>query len=133
MIYDEVAALSRTTDRPGLTALSYALRHPDTWPSDFVWHYDTCENCAIGLALRLWPSLQLPKGQNAQQAWIAREMAMSFREARDIFFGLAPQITIREKTGWFRSEERTVTNWDAVTPDDVADAIDRYLSRDSAF
>lgn len=46
----EVSALSRLTDRPSLTALSYALRHPGTWPKDFVWDYSDCTTCAIGLA-----------------------------------------------------------------------------------
>lgn len=123
----EVQALSRITDRPKLVALAYSLRHPETWPADFVWDYRDCTTCAIGLSLRLWPKLQLPKGQMAQQTWIAREMAMPYEAAKRMFFGLGPWKRVRD--GWFRSY--FVNDLQAVTPDDVANAIDRYLDAPS--
>jgi len=124
----EVEALSRITDRPNLHALVYALRHPETWPANFVWDYGDCAQCAIGLSLRLWPQLKLPKGQLAQETWIAREMAMSHRQAKAIFFYLGREKTVMVKTGWFRSITKRVYDRRCVTADDVADAFDRYLA-----
>lgn len=128
----EVQALSRITDRPNLVALAYSLRHPETWPADFVWDYRNCTKCAIGLSLRLWPKLQLPQGQMAQQTWIAREMAMPYDAAKLMFFGLGPPIRVgrygahRRSKGWFRAPH-WIADQSAVTPDDVANAIDQYL------
>jgi hypothetical protein len=119
----EVTALSRITDRPNLVALAYALRHPETWPADFVWDYRNCASCAVGLSLRLWPALKLPDGQQAQMTWIAREMAMPYGPAKQIFYGLGPSKRVSD--GWFRS--KWVADFKRVSPDDVADAIDRYL------
>jgi hypothetical protein len=124
----EVQALSRITDRPNLVALAYSLRHPETWPADFVWDYRNCTTCAIGLSLRLWPKLQLPDGQMAQQTWIAREMAMPYEAAKRMFFSLGPPKRVRE--GWFRAPH-WIADQSAVTPDDVANAIDRYLAAPS--
>jgi hypothetical protein len=120
----EVQALASISDKPNLTALSYALRHPETWPADFVWDYSNCTRCAVGLALRLWPDLKLPTGQSAQETWIAREMAMSHREAVKIFFKMGPLKEV--KRGWFRKE--FIADYRRVRADDVADAIDRYLA-----
>ena len=35
----ETEALFQDLSKPSLHALSYALRHPDTWPEGFVWDY----------------------------------------------------------------------------------------------
>ena len=118
-----IAKLSQIADRPSLVALSYALRHPETWPEDFVWDYSDCTTCAIGLATRLWPSMNCPAEQKVQETWIAREMAMSHREAVNIFFGMAPEMIVRDQ--WYRKQVKF--DFDAVRADDVADAIDRYL------
>ena len=127
-IDSEVAALAVITDRPNLVALSYALRHPETWPADFVWDCSTCKTCAIGLALRLWPFLKLPKGQRVQETWVAREMALPLREAKRIFFCLAPASRVVTKHHWFRADEAEWRyDFKEVTPDHVADAIDRHL------
>jgi hypothetical protein len=120
MLDDEITALATISDRPNLTALAYALRHPETWPKNFTWNYEQCESCAMGLAVRLWPSLEPP---DYNETWISREMSMSYREAVSIFFDMGPFQKV--KTGWFRS--KMVRNKALVTPDDVADAIDRYL------
>lgn len=126
----EIVALSELSDRPSLVALSYALRHPETWPKDFVWNYSKCTSCAVGLALRLWPdALQLPDGQRAQETWIAREMAMGHRDAVHTFFGLARGYwAVKKRRLWFSTREWTVA-WSAVTADHVADAIDAYLKK----
>jgi hypothetical protein len=41
-------------DKPSLRGLAYVLRHPELWPSDFVWEFSDCDACAMGLAFRLW-------------------------------------------------------------------------------
>lgn len=33
-----------------LRGLGYALRHPETWPPDFVFNSRKCETCMMGLA-----------------------------------------------------------------------------------
>jgi hypothetical protein len=124
----EVESLARTTTRPSLHALAYALRHPETWPPDFVWDYSDCECCAVGLALRLWPALALPDDQKARETWIAREMAMPHRDAVRIFFRLGPTKIVTKKDGWFRTKQVRHLDFDAVHADDVADAIDRFLA-----
>jgi hypothetical protein len=50
-------------DKPSLENLSYALRHPETWPKDFVWDYGECNDCAMGLAHRLWDLGGMPDDQ----------------------------------------------------------------------
>lgn len=54
------------TREPSVAALSYALRHRETWPTGFEWNYLRVGSCAIGLADRLWGyAVQLP-GLNAR-------------------------------------------------------------------
>lgn len=50
----ETERLFANLDKPSLHALSYALRHPDTWPEGFMWNYNQCHQCAMGLAHQLW-------------------------------------------------------------------------------
>jgi hypothetical protein len=124
----EIKALSTISDTPNLVALSYALRHPETWPKDFVWDYGDCSHCAVGLATRLWNKYPEYDDNNTtlriNKTWIAREMSMPYREAEKIFFELAPTKTITK--GFFRTK-KVINDYDAITPDHVADAIDRYL------
>lgn len=131
----EVQALSKIMDRPNLVGLSYGLRHPETWPADFVWNYSDCRTCGIGLALRLWPQMKMPSGPNQEEAqraketWIAREMAMSHREAKNIFFGLySGAKEVEAGVGFWGRKTRMVKDFSGVTADDVADAIDKYLA-----
>lgn len=109
-----VKNLARDIERPNLVALSYALRHPDTWPQDFVWNYNECDQCAMALACELWPNLEQPNESDflKTKTWISRVFAMSYRTAENIFLKLHMKLS---------------GNALDVTPDDVADAIDAYL------
>lgn len=115
-------------DKPSLHALSYALRHPDTWPEGFTWNFSYCSQCAMGLAGKLW-DLHISGDHGGKQALsqIARTFAMPYAEANSIFLGAggwAPTITQR---AFFRRKE--IYDFDAVTPEMVADQIDAYLAR----
>lgn len=102
----ETEKLFADLDKPSLHALSYALRHPDTWPDGFVWDYKECDQCAMGLAHCLWRS-SIPEADTWNGASImAKKFAMPYGEAENIFF-----------------------NHKAVTPEMVADQIDKYLER----
>lgn len=119
----EVHALSRIAGKPSLTALAYALRHPETWPEGFEWDYGDCESCAMGLAGELWAKVD----GVLYRDWIARSMAMPYRAVDDIFFELGWTKTVRRRF-LRRAVVTEVQDMDSVGPDDVADAIDRYLA-----
>jgi hypothetical protein len=119
----ETEALLRDLNKPSLHALSYALRHPDTWPKDFVWDFRDCDQCAMGLAHRLWKSLPEPTSQWREgSSMMARQFAMPYSEAERIFFGDA-----YTRQQFFGLISTTIPQRD-VTPDMVADAIDKYLA-----
>lgn len=103
---DRIAALA-LSDRPSLRSLSYVLRHRDMLPKDFEWDYTDCRTCAIGLAGRLWGLTLQPRATD-NGMMIAEVMGTTYTSVACIFFNLSPAATI--------------------TPDDVADAIDRYLA-----
>lgn len=107
-----VKDLARDMERPNLVALSYALRHPETWPEDFVWNYSDCGMCAMGLACELWPQLTLPSSTLSTKSFLARTFAMSYKTAVKVFWEMHSALQ---------------TKLDNVMPDDVADAIDSYL------
>lgn len=107
-----LAALARISDEPSLVALSYALRHPDTWPDGFQWDYGDCRTCAIGLAARFWPVCAANHGA-IRTLFVVSGIAMREGAANHIFRSLQTQH------GTDRSK---------ITPDHVADAIDDYLN-----
>lgn len=123
----EATKLFADLDKPSLHALSYALRHPDTWPKSFHWNYNKCDHCAMGLAHALWDSI--PEANRSDGASImAREFAMPFGHARSIFMGGSWTPTKTEVEGCLWWKETThVMNLHAVTPEMVADQIDAYL------
>jgi hypothetical protein len=108
----EVERLFVDLDKPSLHALSYALRHSDTWPEDFAWHYCNCDTCAMGLAHQLWkqqvPSVNVGDGPSV----MARVFAMPYEAAGNIFLSAS----------W-----ATETPGHQITPEMVADQIDKYL------
>lgn len=124
-------------DKPSLGNLSYALRHPDTWPEGFVWNYGECDQCAMGLAHALWK--QVPKAVKSTGAsFMARTFAIPFDAASSIFMGHVgacrarwiPDAALKTTvTGhfWWKSK-KTLPYWEAITPDMVADQIDKYLT-----
>jgi hypothetical protein len=113
----------RDLDRPNLVALSYALRHPETWPEDFVWDFDNCDACAMGLARELWASIpEVDKDTGA--TIMARTFAISYTDASIIFFASnadrAADWSVREERGRFGRWRRRVIPYKSITPDMVA-------------
>src|SRR6185312_8366948 len=125
----ETEALFADLDKPSLHALSYALRHPDTWPEAFVWNYAKCDHCAMGLAHQLWATIPSVNRTNGA-SFMARSFAIPFEDARSIFLGSEGQFAAawlpKKRTGfWFRPGY--VSDFQSVTPEMVADQIDKYL------
>ncbi|MDE2101599.1 MAG: hypothetical protein KGL39_30415 [Patescibacteria group bacterium] len=102
---DRTAALLAT---PSLEALSYALRHPETWPKGFVWSYMLCPSCAMGLSAKLWK-----RAEGWDDESLALMLKMDEETATRIFYGVSDSLKIPMKN---------------VTTDHVADAIDAYLN-----
>ena len=90
-----------------LRGLSYALRHPETWPTGFKWKFVDCHRCAMGLAA------ELAMVERPTPAAMARAFVMSDREADKIFCGYSAR------------------HCGVITADEVADRIDDYLSQQS--
>jgi hypothetical protein len=127
----ETEQLFADLDKPSLVGLSYALRHPELWPPNFYWNYESCSQCAMGLAHALWRQ-SIPRANGLNGASImANRFAMPFTDARNIFMGQGewcPTQTIAEGRLWWK-REITESDYRAVTPEMVADQIDAYLSR----
>jgi hypothetical protein len=84
-----------------LRGLSYALRHPETWPPGFAFDYRRCKTCAMGLAFEM--------GMIAEAIW---PVAMAV-------FDLPYDATI----------SIFCAGYDNPTASEVADRIDAYLAR----
>ena len=134
----ETEKLFSDLNKPSLHALSYALRHPDTWPEGFVWDYSTCNHCAMGLAHALWKQNVPEVTRFTGASVMARSFALPFEDARFIFLGLDGQYgadfipfqDVKTPGGWFRrATTERIPDWDAVTPEIIADQIDAYLAR----
>lgn len=128
----ETQALFGDLNKPSLIGLSYMLRHPDTWPEGFIWNYGHCEQCAMGLAHALW---KVPDTDTETGASImARTFAMPYEAADAIFMGNGAWVPRRDTSypegalWWKRTIPRTTTDLEAVTPEMVADQIDKYLA-----
>jgi hypothetical protein len=88
-----------------LRKLSYALRHPETWPPEFEFDFHLTDKCALGLACEL----RMIKYHTVA---LARPFGLSFKEAWQLFFA---------------SDGKGV-----ITAAMVADSIDAYLARQAA-
>jgi hypothetical protein len=126
---NEKTALFGDLSKPSLHALSYVLRHPHTWPKNFYWDYNECENCAMGLAHLLWHSIPTATPKDGASI-MAREFAVPFAVSRSIFLGGTWTPTEVKMTGvlWWKSEKHSM-DFDRVTPEMVADQIDAYLAK----
>lgn len=122
--------------KPSLENLSYALRHPETWPKGFHWDYTRCESCAMGLAHGLWSMFpnwdtsDIYGDNKILKSDVAREFAMPYEEVVYIFFGKAGSYPSKKKdTGhlWWR-KTTYFTRMGDVTPEMVADEIDAYIA-----
>jgi len=122
-------------DKPSLHALSYALRHPDTWPAHFSWNFKHCNSCAMGLAHSLWgqiPEHQKSRDTNGGASKMAKAFGMPFSEAKSIFFAIGGKWypIIEETKGhlWWKKTYRKIDH-ENITPEMVADQIDAYLAK----
>jgi hypothetical protein len=120
---DAVKEMSDIIDKPSLVGLAYSLRHPETWPKGFTWHYNDCRRCAMGLAATLWqldqPKPQPGTNQTHHYSWAAREFAIPLGDAMTLFKKVRPPFALRHPFA-----RRDIGD---VLPEHVADAIDRYL------
>lgn len=125
---NETVVLFRDLDKPSLNGLSYALRHPDTWPKGFYWDYSECETCAMGLAHRLWSVIPETTPDDGPSV-MAREFALPYAVSKSIFVGGKWTPIEIEETGtlWWKKRE-TSFSFRSVTPEMVADQIDIYLA-----
>jgi hypothetical protein len=108
-------------DKPSLENLSYALRHPDTWPKGFVWDFGSCRQCAMGLAHCLWQD-SIPRVNREDAVTVmAREFAMPYTAAQHIFMSQTGKKTF---LGF-----ALIPRFSSITPDMVADQIDKHLAQ----
>lgn len=100
-----------TPGHDGLRKLAWVLRHPEVWPQDHTWDFGTIlrrepcgtVGCAMGVAQLMW----------GKQIWLYREAPFDMKRVDyDNIF----------------TEGLIYGKGCAVTPLDVADAIDRYLA-----
>lgn len=124
------ALLLQDINKPSLHALSYALRHPEVWPEGFVWDFGHCDQCAGGLAHALWKSL-VPDLDDADDnaSEMARVFAIPYGVSKDIFMGRGDWVPTKVVAvgPWWRRVKVDESDFDAITPEMVADQIDLYL------
>lgn len=120
------AALARfreaPTPRERLAALPAILRDRSTWPRDFVWNFNQCQTCAMGLsALLMKRTLEAGMAMDshgkrtALPHWAIEAFALSgYPEMVGIFGG---DLSTR-----LRLDNRSIT------PEHVAQAIERHLA-----
>jgi hypothetical protein len=107
-------------DEPSLQALSFILRNPKLWPKNFVWAYDSCHSCAMGLAAELWWSFQ---NWVWAKNWLREQVGDTV--LREVFLGSAGDANGRPiPAPWVAA----VGDWANVTPGMFADQIDKHLA-----
>jgi hypothetical protein len=111
MPFDFPAEPSVITVPRTLEGLAFALRHRELWPVGFEWNYKECKKCAMGLAYRLW---DLGHYGNACTYGLVETCGQEHNteKFRDIFVRLGADVP---------------GGMSDITPEHVADAIDRYL------
>ena len=100
--------------KPSLKGLAYILRHKELWPKKFRWDFAVCERCAMGMAVKLWNY----KTYYGHVAATANKFRISIPDARAMFCYESPYMPMDE------NGNRLPGN---VTPEMVADRIDKYL------
>lgn len=114
----------RIPEKPTLKALSYALRHKEMWPTGFWWEFAFIETCAMGLASEIW-------GGASNAMSMSELFDMPLQDARDIFLNEGNWATVRRSlfSTWFPWVKTPRADLRKVTPEMVADQIDKYLAR----
>ena len=110
---EAAAAFARFHDEPTLRGLSYALRHRETWPIGFAWQYEDCTSCAMGLAVDLIQPVPRPRYVYDHGMFVRAQFCLGWTAYEAIFESLNETHAIHRRQ---------------VTPEHVADAIDRYLA-----
>lgn len=104
---------------PSVHAVTHALRHRETWPKSFYWTYRSMCGCAMGLAHATWPaSFPFPDRMNASD-----HVALWAR-----LFDVPPDMmwpVLMERSHY---ESRYGVTSDQITPDAVADELDKLLA-----
>ncbi len=60
----------RKLNQPSLEALSFILRNKELWPAHFVWDFSACDQCAMGLAHKIWPDkIKCPSGSDMSEVF----------------------------------------------------------------
>lgn len=130
-----IEALKLSLGAPSLEGLAYSLRHPETWPEGFVWDFNECSSCAMGLAHALWNGPEVPdefgrtETNRTYCSQTARMLGMPLTDVEDIF--LDNEWTRQPKTflGFIPAGKTDPVPFEDVTPEMVADAIDAYIAR----
>jgi hypothetical protein len=111
MPFDGTTQGFKISETVNLPDLAYVLRHREFWPRDFVaWDFGRCETCAIGLSFKLWPNILH-----------LRSHATTLEKVLEKVFGIHLE-DICKIFGQPSSVHRKVS------PEDVADRIDAYLT-----
>jgi hypothetical protein len=95
----------------GIETLAQILRDQTKWPEGFQWDYSDCRQCAMGLALRLWQRT-FPINYLTETCAM---LQMPVFYGKQIFCGYEQELITKSPRD--------------ITPLDVADAIDRYLTK----
>lgn len=108
--------------KPSLKGLSYLLRNRDQWPEGFRWNFGVWAGCAVGLAMAKWSA-------NADPVDFPKVYGLSHYDTIEIFTGDGPypRETVRYLGGLIK-RKGVACDHGAVTPEMVADQIDRYLA-----
>jgi len=107
-------------DKPSLKGLIYMLRHPEEWPEGFTWYYNSCSQCAMGLAHTLWRD-RVPFPLMANADYVGRIFGLSHHQVNRAFLGNAFRTKCDPQSNIEHIE------FGKVTPDMVADELEKYL------
>lgn len=108
---DTVALWDAPAEVTTLEGLAWRLRHPETWPKGFVWNFEYCHTCAMGL---LWMELA---GAPVVGNFCAQTKTQEF-------YGLD------ENAAFDIFQRAPDDNCARITPEMVALRIDAYLARE---
>ena len=106
---------------PSLENLSYILRHREWWPDGFEWNYRCEGTCAIGLCRELWYTTPAGLHEGLRDSELTWEASPDYWR---IFASRSGKIAWWKQWPWNYKSQMA-----SITPEQVADQIDRYVSR----